>query len=132
MHSENSIKAQVSSKKGYDTIAAVATNKNAIGNALGKGFAITLDFEVFKHLEHFCEIKETLNARFELNSFKKVFFCSKGTTVTYKISNIFLEPDAIFDVKLHNNNKWVVCWKNIDLTYQSNINSLPATTQKRH
>ena len=105
MHSENDIKAQISSKKGHDTTAALATKNNAIGNTLGKGFATTLNFEVFKHLVYFCELKETLNARLELNSFKKVFFCSKGTTVTYKISNIFLEPDAIFDVKLHNNNK---------------------------
>ena len=41
--------------------------------------------------------KEDLIVRLELNSTEKVILCTGDTAATYKLSNISLEYDAIFD-----------------------------------
>ena len=42
-------------------------------------------------------LKEDLIVRLELNSSEKIILCSGDTSVTYKLSDILLEYDAIFD-----------------------------------
>ena len=42
-------------------------------------------------------LKEDLIVRLELNSSKKVILCTGDTSATYKLSDISLEYDAIFD-----------------------------------
>ena len=41
-------------------------------------------------------LKEDLIVRFELNSSGKVILCTGNTSATYKLSDIYLEYDAIF------------------------------------
>ena len=42
-------------------------------------------------------LKEDLIVRLELNFSEKVILCTEDTSATYKLSDIFLEYDAIFD-----------------------------------
>ena len=42
-------------------------------------------------------LREDLIVRLELNSSEKVILCTEGTNATYKLSEISLEYDAIFD-----------------------------------
>ena len=42
-------------------------------------------------------LKENLIVRLELNSSEKVILCTGDTNATYKLSEILLEYDAIFD-----------------------------------
>ena len=42
-------------------------------------------------------LKENLIVRFELHSFEKAILCTGDTSATYKLSDISLEYDAIFD-----------------------------------
>ena len=62
-----------------------------------KRFAIPLYFNFFKHPEYPYGLIENLIVRFELNSVEKVFLCSGDTSARYKLSDISLEHDAIFD-----------------------------------
>ena len=41
--------------------------------------------------------KEDLFVRLELNTSEKIIFCSGDTNATYKLSDISLQYDAIFD-----------------------------------
>ena len=72
----------------------VTTQENAIKKTLGKRFAILLDFDFFKHPYG---LKEDLIVRLELNFSEKVILCTGDTSATYKLSDISLEYDAIFD-----------------------------------
>ena len=51
----------------------------------------------FRHLVCPHVLKECLFIRIELNLAKNVLFCTGDTNATYKISDIYLEYDAIFD-----------------------------------
>ena len=51
----------------------------------------------FRHLVCPNVLKECLFIRIELNLAKNVLFCTGDTNATYKISDIYLEHDAIFD-----------------------------------
>ena len=62
-----------------------------------KKFAIPLDFHFFKHPVYPYGLKEDLIVRLELNSSEKVILCTGDTTATYRLSDILLEYDAIFD-----------------------------------
>ena len=42
-------------------------------------------------------LKEDLIVRLELNSSEKIILCTGGASATYKLSDIWLEYDAIFD-----------------------------------
>ena len=61
------------------------------------GFAIPLDFDFLKHPVYPNGLKEDLIVRLELNSLEKVILCTGDTSATYKLSDISLEYDAIFD-----------------------------------
>ena len=61
------------------------------------GFAIPLDFDFLKHPVYPNGLKEDLIVRLELNSLEKVILCTGDTSATYKLSDISLEYDSIFD-----------------------------------
>ena len=68
-----------------------------IKKTLDKSFAIQLHFDFFKHPVDPYGLKEDLMVRLELNSSEKVILCTGDTNATYKISDISLEYDVIFD-----------------------------------
>lgn len=71
--------------------------ENAIKKSFGNRFAIFLDFDFFKHPVYLYGLKEDLIVRLEMNSCIKVIVCIENTVDTYKLSNISLEYDAIFE-----------------------------------
>ena len=75
----------------------MTTQENAIKKTFDKRFAIPLDFDFFKHPVYLYDFKEDLIVRLELSSSEKVVLCTGDTSATYKLSNISLEYDAIFD-----------------------------------
>ena len=62
-----------------------------------KRFSIPLDFDFFKHPLYPYGLKEYFIVRLELNSSEKVLLCTGNTSATYKLSDISLEYDVIFD-----------------------------------
>ena len=93
----NGLTAQVGAKKSDGTALAVATQENAIKKMFDKRLAIPLDFAFFRHPVYPYGLKEDLIVRLELNSSAKVILCTGDTSATYKLSDISLEYDAIFD-----------------------------------
>ena len=93
----NGLKARVGAKKADGTALTVTTQENAIKKTFDKRFAIPLDFDFFKHPVYPYGLKEDLIVRLELNSAEKVILCTGDTNATYKLSDISLEYDAIFD-----------------------------------
>ena len=93
----NGLKARLDTKKADGTALTVTTQENAIKKTFDKRFAIPLDFDFFKHPVYPYGLKEDLIVRLELNSAEKVILCTGDTNATYKLSDIFLEYDAIFD-----------------------------------
>ena len=79
------------------TILTLTTQENAIKKTFDKRFAIPLDFHFFKHLVYPYGLKEDLIVRLELNSSERVILWTGDTSATYKLSDISLEYDAIFD-----------------------------------
>ena len=73
------------------------TKENAIRKTFGKRFAIPLDFDFFKHPVYPYGLKEDLIVKLELISSEKVILCNGDTAATYKLSDVSLEYDAIFD-----------------------------------
>ena len=93
----NGLKERLDAKK-VDGIALILTNQeNGIKKTYDNRFAIPLDFDFFKYSIYPYGFRENLIVRLELNSSKKVIFCTGDTLATYKLSNIFLEYDTIFD-----------------------------------
>ena len=84
-------------KKSDGTALTVTTQENVIKRTLDKRFAIPLDFEFFKHPVYPYGLKEDFIVRLELNSSEKVILCTRDTSATYKLSDILLEFDTIFD-----------------------------------
>ena len=54
-------------------------------------------FDVFKHPIYSCGLREDLIVRLELTSLGKVLLRTGDANATYKLSDISLEYDAIFD-----------------------------------
>ena len=75
----------------------MTTQEDPIKKTLHKRFEIPLDFDFFKHPVYPYGLKEDLIVRLELNSSEKVILCTGDTSGTYKLSDISLEYDAIFD-----------------------------------
>ena len=88
---------RVGATKADDTVLTVTTEENAIKKTSNQ-FLIPLDFDFFKHPTYPYGLREDLIARLELNSAKKILLASSDTAATYKISDIALEYDAIFDL----------------------------------
>ena len=93
----NGLKVQVGAKKADGTALTVTTQENAIKKAFNKIFAISLDFDFFKHPLYPYGRKEDLIVRLEMNYAEKEIFCTGDTNATYKHSDISFEYDAIFD-----------------------------------
>ena len=92
------LKTRVGAKKANGTALTVTTQKNAMKNKrFDKRFSITLDFNFFKHPVYPKRLKENLIVKLEMNSSEKVILCTGYTSGTYKLSNISLEYEAIFD-----------------------------------
>ena len=75
----------------------MTTQEKAIKKTFDKRFAIRLDFDFFKHSVYPYGLREYLIVRLEFNSLEKVILCTGNTSATYKLSDISLEYDAIFD-----------------------------------
>ena len=75
----------------------MTTQENAIKKTFDKRFAIPLDFDFFKHPVYPYRLQKDLIVRLELNSSENVVLCTGDTSATYKLSDISLEYDAIFD-----------------------------------
>ena len=75
----------------------MTTQENTIRKTFDKRFAIPVDFDFFKHPMYPYGFKEDLIVRLGLNLSGKVILCTGDTSATYKLSDILLEYDAIFD-----------------------------------
>ena len=93
----NELKGRVGAKNSDGTARTVTTQENAIKKTFDKRFAIPLDFDFFKHSVYPYGLEEDLIVRLKLNSSEKVILCTGDATGTYKLSDILLEYDAIFD-----------------------------------
>ena len=72
----------------------MTTQENAIKKTFDERFATPLDFDFFRHPVYSYGLKEDLIDKLELN---KVSFCTGDTSAAYKLSDISLEYDVIFD-----------------------------------
>ena len=98
IQSANGLKARVGAEKAEDgTALTLTTQEKAIKKMSDKRFVIPLDFDFFKHPVYPYGLKEDLIVRLELNSPGKVILCTGDTSATYKLSDILLKHDAIFD-----------------------------------
>ena len=93
----NGLGGRVGGKRANGTALAMTNKENAVKKSYDKRFAIPLDFDFFKHPVYPYGLKEDLIVRLELNSSEKVILCTGDTSATYKLSDILLEYDAIFD-----------------------------------
>ena len=84
-------------KKSDGTALTVTTQEDAIKKTFHKRFTLPLDFDFFKHPVYPYGLREDLIVRPELNSSGKVILCTGKTSATYKLSDISLENDVIFD-----------------------------------
>ena len=80
-----------------DTTLTVTIQGNVIKKTFDKRFATPLDFNFFKHPVYPYGLSEDLIVRLELKYSEKVILCTGGTSATYKLSDILLEYDVIFD-----------------------------------
>ena len=97
IQSVNGLKARVGEKKSDGTALTVTRQENAIKKTFHKRFAIPSDFDFSRHPVHRYSVKEDLIVKLELNSSEKVILCTRDTNATYKLSDISLEYDAVFD-----------------------------------
>ena len=97
IQSANGLNAPVDAKKVDSTAMTVTTQENAIKKTDDKRFAIPLDFDFFRHPVYPYGLKENSIVKLELNSSEKVTLYARDTSATYKLSDILLEYDAIFD-----------------------------------
>ena len=86
----NGLKARVGAKEPDGTSVTVTTQENAIKKIFDKTFAVSLDFNFFKHPMYPYDLKEDLIVRLELNSSEKLILCIGDTTATDKFSDISL------------------------------------------
>ena len=93
----NGLKTRVGAKRVDGTALAVTTQENAIKKMFDNRFAISSDFDFFKHPVYPYGLKEDLIVRLELNSSEKIILCTGDTSAMYKLSDISLGYDKIFD-----------------------------------
>ena len=91
------LKARLGAKKSDGTALALTTQENLIKKTYDTRFAIPLDFDFFKYPVYPYGLNEDLTITIELNPAKEVVLCTGDTNKIYKISDIILEYDAIFD-----------------------------------
>ena len=93
----NGLKGRLGVKKLDGMALTLTTQEDVIKKSYDKTFAINLDFDFFKHPVYPYGLKEGLSITIELNTVKEVILCTGDTNAIYKISDIILEYDAIFD-----------------------------------
>ena len=98
IQSANGLKTRVGGQKSDGTALTLTTQENVIKKTYDKRFVIPLDFEFFKHPVYPSGFEEDLAITIELNSAKEVILCTGETNAIYKISDINLEYDGIFDI----------------------------------
>ena len=98
IQSGTGLKVRVGATKADGTALTVTTEENAINKTVSNRFLIPLDFDFFKHPTYPYGLREDLVVRLELNSPEKILLASADTAATYKISDIALEYDAIFNL----------------------------------
>ena len=98
IQSPTGLKARVGATKADGTALTVTKEENAIKKTVSNRFSIPLDFDFFKHPTYPYGLREDLIVRLELNSAEKILLASGDTGATYKISDIALEYNAIFDL----------------------------------
>ena len=99
IQSATGLKARVGATKADGTALTVTTEENAIKKTVSNRFSIPLNFDFFKHPTYPYGLHEDLIARLELNSAEKILLANSDTAATYKISDIALEYDSIFDLE---------------------------------
>ena len=92
------LKALLGAKKSDGTELTLTTQENVIKKASDKSFEIPLDFDFFQHPVYPSGFEEDLACMIELNSAKEVILCTGDTNTIYKIPDINLEYDCIFDI----------------------------------
>ena len=97
IQSANDLKARLGGKKTDATALTLTTQEYAIKKTFDKRFAIPLDFDFFRYPVYPYRIWEYLIIRFELNSSENVILCTRYISATYKLLDISLEYDAIYD-----------------------------------
>ena len=85
-------------KNSDGTALIMTTQENVIKKTFYRRFAIPLDFEFFKHPVYPSGLKENVTEKIELNSLQKVILCTGDTSPTYKLLDILLEYDIIYDI----------------------------------
>ena len=94
----NGLKASVGAKKADGTALTITTQENATKKTFDKRCSIPLDFDFFKHPVYPYGLnKQDLFVRLELNTSEKIILCTGDLNATYRLSDISLEYDAIFD-----------------------------------
>ena len=111
----NGLKDRLDPKTLDCTALTLTTQENVIKKTYDKRFEVPLDFDFFKHPVYPSGCEEDLTIKIELNSAKEVILCTGDTNTIYKISDINLEYDGIFDISYATNIREI---------YQGNINSL--------
>ena len=96
IQSATGLKTRVGATKADGTALTITTEENAIKKTVSN--QIPLNFDFLKHPTYPYGLREDLIARLELNSAKKILLAIGDTAATYKISDIALEYDAIFDL----------------------------------
>ena len=92
----NTLKTRMGAKKVDGTALTVTTLENATKKTFDNRFAIPLDFDFFMHPVYSYGLREDF-ARLELTSAGKVILCGGNISEIYKLSDISLENNAIFD-----------------------------------
>ena len=92
------LKAWLGAKKSDGTALTLTTQENDIKKTYDKRFGISLDFDFFKHPVYPSGFVEDLAITIELNSAKEVTLCTGDAKSIYKILDINLEYDGIFDI----------------------------------
>ena len=83
--------------KKNGTAITVTTQENAVKTIFNKRFTIPSDSDFLKHSVYPDELRKDFIVRLEFSSSEKVILRSRVTTSVYKLSNVSLEYNGIFD-----------------------------------
>ena len=86
----NGLKARLDTKKTDGTALTLTTQENAMKKTFDKRFPMPLDFDFFSHPVYpYSFEKQRLIVRIELNLPEKILLCTRYTSATYKLSDIY-------------------------------------------
>ena len=98
IQSATGLKARVGATQADGAALKLTKEENAIKKTVSNRCSIPVDFDFFKYPTYPYGLREDLIARLELNSTEKILLANGDTAATYKISDVALEYDAIFDL----------------------------------